>query len=537
MVKVRQIVLTVALFGSLGAAAAARHQQKFFADDPIQVMPPPMSVGVIAQGGGHEGYDFLRQSLSRDPPVPTPAGAVNTLGEVPDSDWFTNRHHRRRMSRKQLQQADSTKGIPVGPFTVTNGKIDGIGKGFQMQDAKGEHFFIKADPARYPELATAADVIVSRFLHAIGYNTPRNEIFDLKLSDLRLADGARIKTVGGHTRRMTWTDIDEFADETPKNPDGSFRVVTSLRIEGEIVGPFRYQGTRTDDPNDITPHENRRDLRGLYLVSAWLNNTDMKVGNTLDTVVEENGRRFIRHYLLDFGSALGSDGDAPKDARIGNEFMMATPGEAAKQILTLGVATKKWERVDYPKLTGIGNFESEIFDPDHWKSNFPNPAFQRRLPDDDFWAAKQIMAFTDDDIRAIVDTARFSDRRSTEYMIATLAARRDKIGRTAFSKVIPVDDFRVENGVLVFDDLAVRYGFVSPRNYRLQWFLFSNTDKVHAALPGAASIQLPEDALRAPLNAYFGVLIDDPGNPLKTVRVYLRKEETGYKVVGIDRTW
>jgi len=68
-------------------------------------------------------------------------------------------------------------------------------------------------------------------------------------------------------------------------------------------------------------------------------------------------------------------------------------------------------------------------------------------------------------------------------------------------------------------------------------YRFSNTDKVHAALPGAASIQLPEDALRAPLNAYFGVLIDDPGNPLKTVRVYLRKEETGYKVVGIDRTW
>ena len=331
MVKVRQIVLTVALFGSLGAAAAAWHPQKFFADDPIQAMPPPMSVGEIAPRGGHAGDDFLLQSMLSEPP--TPGAAVNTLGDVPDSEWFTNRHHRRRMSREQLQQADSSEGIPVGPFTVTNGKIDGIGRGFQMRDAKGQHFFIKGDPARYPGLASAAEAIVSRFLYAIGYNTPRNTIFDLKLSDLRLADGARIKTSGGHTRRMTWTDIDEFADETPKNPDGSFRVVASLRIEGKIVGSFRYQGSRTDDPNDITPHENRRDLRGLYLVSAWLNNTDVKVGNTLDTVVEENGRRFIRHYLLDFASALGSDGDAPKDARVGNEFMMATPGEAAKQIL------------------------------------------------------------------------------------------------------------------------------------------------------------------------------------------------------------
>jgi hypothetical protein len=273
------------------------------------------------------------------------------------------------------------------------------------------------------------------------------------------------------------------------------------------------------------------------LFSAWLNNTDVKPGNTLDTVVQENGRRFIRHYLLDFGSSLGSDGDAPKDARFGNEFMVSPPAQSAKQVLTLGVASKKWERADFPTLTGIGNFESRLFDPDSWKSDYPNPAFLRRLPDDDFWAAKQIMAFTDDDIRAIVETARFSSRPSADYMIATLAERRNKIVRTAFSKVLPVDAFRVENGVLLFDDLAVRYGFVPFRNFRFQWSRFSNSDQVHTAIPAAASAHLPGETVTASLNTYFCVVIDEPSRPAQSASVYLRKEKAGYKVVGIDRTW
>jgi len=529
--------LTITIAGLLSGAAAAWHQQRFFPDDPIQAMPPPLSVGEFAHRSGDAAFDFLLQSTATQHLPPTPAEAVNTLGEVPDSEWFTNRHGHRRMSHAELQQTDHTDAVPARPFTVINGKTDGIQLGFQMRDAKGRRYFVKGDPVDYPELSTAAEAIVSRFMYAIGYNTPKNEIVDLKLSDLQLSEQARIRTKTGHSRRMVMADIEDFVKQTAMRPDGAFRVIASLAIEGETIGPFRYEGTRADDPNDITPHENRRDLRGLYLFSAWLNNTDVKPGNTLDTVVQENGRRFIRHYLLDFGSSLGSDGDAPKDARFGNEFMVSPPAQSAKQVLTLGVASKKWERADFPTLTGIGNFESRLFDPDSWKSDYPNPAFLRRLPDDDFWAAKQIMAFTDDDIRAIVETARFSSRPSADYMIATLAERRNKIVRTAFSKVLPVDAFRVENGVLLFDDLAVRYGFVPFRNFRFQWSRFSNSDQVHTAIPAAASAHLPGETVTASLNTYFCVVIDEPSRPAQSASVYLRKEKAGYKVVGIDRTW
>ncbi len=535
MAQIRQAVLILVLIGAMRQSTVGGYPQKFFPDDPIQAMPAPLPVIAAVGQSINPVSDFLNSKSS--PPPATPAGAVNTIGEVPDSEWFINRHGRVRMSRAELQREGSSAEGPVPPFKVIGGKKDGIMPGFRMQDSKGRLYFVKGDPIDSPELATAAEAIVSRFLYAVGYNTPKNNVVDMKLSDLRLSSKARITLQGDRSREMTWKDVETFGEQVAKRPDGSLRVIASLGIEGEIIGPFRYEGTRPDDPNDITPHENRRDLRGLYVFSAWLNHTDAKAGNTLDAVIEKNGSRFICHYLLDFGSALGSDGDSPKDARLGHEFMLGTLTETVKQVLMLGLTPKEWERVEFPKLRGIGNFESQSFDPDNWKTDYPNRAFLSRLPDDDFWAAKQVMAFTDDDIRAIVETARFSDPRSTEYMIATLAERRNKIGRAFFSKVLPLDHFRIENGELLFDDLAVQYGFRTHPHYRVRWFRFSNVDEKTEPIAANESTRLPVEAVRSSRGSYFSATINAPDDPHKLVSIYFRKEKTGYKLVGIDRTW
>ena len=439
------------------------------------------------------------------------------------------------MSREELQQGPRPREGPLLPFTVIAVKNVGIMPGFTVKDPKGQRYFVKWDPPGYCELATGAETIVSRLLYAIGYNTPKNEIVQLKVTDLRLAANTRIVVHDNKSRPMTWRDLEYIVKEIPHYKDGSFRVVASLAIEGEIIGPFRYEGIRADDPNDVVPHEDRRDLRGLHVFSAWFNNTDAKASNTLDTIVEENGVRFIRHYLIDFGSALGSDGDAPKDPRLGHEYMLPTPGAALRQILTLGLAPASWERARFPGLPAVGNFESQLFEPDKWKPDYPNPAFISRLPDDDYWAAKQVMAFTDDDIRAIVETARFTDVRSTEYIAATLASRRNKIGQTFFSKVLPLDHFRLENDDLLFDDLAVQYGFHSPRNYEVQWGAFNNTQQKLNPIPTARSTHLPSETSQAAVGSYFSADIHVMGEPFKTVSVYLRKEVNNYRVVGIDR--
>lgn len=536
MAQIRQAVLILLLAGLLGDTVA-RQAPKFFPDDPIPAMPPPMPVGKPVRQNIDPVFDFLIHSKGSNPRTPVPAGGVNTLGEVPDNEWFINRHGTRRLSREALQRGSSSVEAPAVPFTIVSGKSDGIMPGFVMEDAKRRRYFVKADPMDYAELATSAEVIVSKVLYAVGYNTPKNEVVDLKLSDIRLSNKAKITLSGQRPREMTWHDVQQIFSQMPRRADGSFRIVASLALKGEVLGPFQYVGTRDDDPNDIIPHQNRRDLRGLYVFSAWLNNTDPKAGNTLDTIVEENGIRFIRHHLIDFGSALGSDGDVPKDARFGHEFMVPTLGDVLKQILSLGLVPSEWERTRFPKLPAVGNFESQSFDPDTWKPDYPNPAFLSRQPDDDFWAAKQVMSFTDDDIRAIVETARFSDHRSKEYMIATLAERRNKIGRTFFSKILPLDHFRVDNEKLLFDDLAVRYAFHPPRRYEMRWYRFDNISQKRDPIAGNESTRLPDEAFEASSGSYFSASIKADEVQLKPVSVYLRKDGSSFKVIGVDRNW
>jgi len=44
----------------------------------------------------------------------------------------------------------------------------------------------------------------------------------------------------------------------------------SRLLEGKPIGGPPFTGTRPDDPNDRIPHEQRRDLRGLASIFAWL---------------------------------------------------------------------------------------------------------------------------------------------------------------------------------------------------------------------------------------------------------------------------
>ena len=69
--------------------------------------------------------------------------------------------------------------------------------------------------------------------------------------------------------------------------------------------------------------------------------------------------------------------------------------------------------------------------------------FANRLPDDAFWAARQVVAFTDEDIRAIVQVAQYSDPKAERWIADCLIERRDRIGRTYFAKVLPLDDIAV----------------------------------------------------------------------------------------------
>jgi hypothetical protein len=510
---------------------------RFRSDDPVRQMPQPLPVSAVRMRKIGDVYDVFYNELGkpgeRHPQQGEPihAGGVNTLGEVPDGEWYVNRHYRRTLSPAQLQQGPV--GDPpsrAGKWTVVAAKNEGVTPGFTITDATGRRFVLKFDPATFPELATAADVISSRFFYALGYHVPANHIVYFTREDLVLGSEVGFRDHSGHERKMTKQDLQDVLGTVHKSADGQYRAVASLYLTGDPIGPRRWHGTRRDDPNDTVPHEHRRDLRGMKVFAAWLGHDDSRSINSLDMVVTDRVRH-VRHYLIDFGSTLGSASYGPNSPRSGNVPFFSWR-HAAKEFFSVGLYVPKWSLAKYPKYPSVGRFEHARFDPERWVPEYRNPAFENMLPDDAFWAAKQVSAFTDAEIRAIVGTGQLSDPDAEQWIIECLIQRRDKIVRAFIPKLLPLDSFRVTQGRLNFETVgSLLIG--SPR-YGVRWFR-SRTGEQERSINGTVGAELPlaHDQLASDevLIAHFY-----SGDP-RTIRVYIRVLPDKAEVIGVARTW
>jgi hypothetical protein len=535
--------LSVKLAALLLLGCSPLQAKKFYSDDPLLQEPAPISVPSIQQRKLGDYYDFFYYSLA------TPgernsqkhiisAKAVNTLGEPMDGAWYTHRHYWKPMSVEQLTRGvgGTTPPSEEGPWTLVSAKNHGVSPGFVMKDVKGHRYFVKFDPMSNPEMATAADMISARFLHALGYHVDDTYLIYFGAEQLVLGDDVPFHDKTGKHRRMTQSDLRVLLQKVPQTRDGKYRALASLQLPGKSAGPFLFYGTRADDPNDSVPHEHRRDLRGYYVFCAWLNHNDSRAPNTLDTLIEENGSQYLQHHLLDFGATLGSSSTRPKSPRAGGEYLFSW-GPTIKEIATLGLWVPHWAFAKFADYPAVGRFEAEVFDPDRWFPEYPNPAFRNRLPDDEFWAAKQVMAFSDEQIRAIVRIGELSDPAAENYLVECLIKRRDKIGKMFFAKVLPLDAFAVHSGELVFQDLAKKHGMGEAGPLKIAWSRFDNDSEQKTTMPGEQSFFIPKEALQSSVTAYYAAQISRDGDTRRSVSIYIRSRQQQAEVVGLDRFW
>lgn len=430
-----------------------------------------------------EAYDFFDNSIFEqvqqafDLPRhfhAKPAANVNAWEGVPDSSWFTNRNGARAMSLEEIRRGPNRSAGPdiAGPWTIIDAKTDGVSPGFQVKTPTGERYIIKLNRAGYVKDAGSTEVVVTKLYYAAGYNTPENYLVRFHPEILKISPDATIVDWRGITRPFTNEDLTALLAIAARNSDGTFQALASKFLEGKPVGPFAYAGLRRDDPNDWIPHEHRRDLRGLRVIVAWLNDNDVREGNTLDMYVSEGGRRFLRHYLLDFNSALGAEPTKPDAAYGGFEYTLDWTSVSAS-LFTLGLRQPRWTRLQVGSHPGIGAFDAENFHPEKWKQNSPIVAFENMTTADAYWAAKIVMSFSDEQIQAAISQGQF-DEGASEYLARVLITRRDKTGRHWFRKAGALDEFRIDHAegnraTLVFDDLAVAHGFAEAAERTYRW--------------------------------------------------------------------
>jgi hypothetical protein len=516
--------------------------QEFFPDDPLWKEPPSKPVVGASFRALNELWDFASNQFGtpgelQPPKGVIPAQGINTLGEVLDGPWFINRHGRSRMTAEELQRGPGTSHPPAmdQPWQVLTVKPFGIRPGIFISDSRKQLYVLRFDPPGQPELATGVTMVAANLMYALGYWVPENYIVYFHPDQLRIAPEGEVFTSAGTPRKLEQDDLILFFNRVASPGKQGYRAVATKLPEGKGLGPFEFFGTRSDDPNDIVFHEHRRELRALSVFAAWLNNHMLSPLLTYDFLVQENGVPSIRHYHADFYTTLGGAHNRSKEPRMGYEPLYDFHS-AVKNFFGMGIYTPAWQRASSPKVRGIGYFEAKAFDPVSWVPNYPTAPLRNRLPDDLYWGAKQVMAFTDEDIRILVKAGQYSQPAAEEWLSRCLQERRDKIGRAFLPRVLPLDNFRIEEGTLKFDDLEVRYGFKSSRALTASWRAFDNHSKATTPILDSASWQVPPHLSMAPRGSYFVVRIEGEEKGM-ALRVYLRKEAEELKLVGIQRDW
>ena len=541
-----QTLLVVAAIVAGLTAGAGAQERKFYPDDPLRLdrdtLDTPEQPAEIELSDMYDRFGHIFGQIGSDDW--TEAANANTLDEVPDSSWFTNRHGIERMTLEALVRGPDTGDGPdmSGPWNIFKSKSQGLTPGFEITDARGERYIIKFDPVDIPELASAAEVISTKLFYALGYHAPENYIVLVDPDRFVIEPGTTLEDEFGDEVALTRGRLDRLLNRVGRT-NGLLRVTASKYLPGLPLWPFRYWSTRSDDPNDVIAHEHRRELRGLRVFAAWLNHDDTRAQNTQDVWVEDAGRHYIRHYMLDFGSTLGSGSIEAQLPNLGYHYWLE-PSLVKRNLSGFGLRTPTYRKVRFPDFPSIGRYEADAYEPHAWRNDYPNPAFVRMTGRDAFWAAKILARFTPDEIAAVVATGQYSNPAAAAYLVETIVTRQQKTASYYLNLMNPLDEFTVTEGALTFTNLSEHHGYAEANaSYEVAWSVYDDTDGSVTPLAEGA----PLSSARAPLPAvsdlngdrYLAAEIrsDHPDHPAwrEPVTEYLRQAADGFTVVGIER--
>jgi hypothetical protein len=384
---------------------------------------------------------------------------ANSLDEVADSSWFTNRIGARPLGIPELTRGACSPALlldpetsPDGSWVIDHGKTNGSSPGFRVNiKGKGKYLF-KGEPPDQPERPSSASVIGAAAYAAVGFNTSCEQVVYFKPSLLKLTPGLTRKGNFGAEEPFDQKVVDKILADSPHR-GGLVRMQASAWLDGYLIGPFRYVGTRKDDPNDIIPHESRRELRGGRLLAAWLDHFDAREQNSMDAwVTDAAGDKpkpdgspgHVVHYYLDTSDCLGSEWAWEEISRRLGYTYIADWGDMARDLFTLGIPTRPWDTVRRKSGMEIfGFFDVEHFEADKWKNEYPNPAFSRMTERDGAWMARILARFTPEMVTALGRLSNFSDPAKTDYLVSVLQGRLDRILQRYLTRLSPLADVRV----------------------------------------------------------------------------------------------
>lgn len=336
--------------------------------------------------------------------IPDRANDLAQDGSVLDSAFFTNREVGAITPEEMRSDAEGQG--PQGTIYITEQKSEGVSEGFWGRDANGDPFIFVLDPKGFEEMNTAAEVLGSTILRLAGYYVTYPSIVTLDSLEL---DPEAAQDPAKH---LSQKDVEQFRGR---------RAVATKAIAKGYRGPWTYSVFR-----------DRRELRGLAVFGAWINNYDQVDHNTIAELFDKDAG-LVRYHVVDTSSAFGSASNAvkpPSAGYVNNSIDFGRLFTTPLRWLALPFGYRDpWDPRQPIVGPAVGRFDANL-EPRLWKTQYPNLAYEDLDEEDARWAARLIRQFSDEMIEAIVALGEYSRPEDAAYMANTLEARRDIIVKT-----------------------------------------------------------------------------------------------------------
>jgi hypothetical protein len=216
-------LLAVAAIG-LCARAASTKGPRYYPDDPIARDPERQDASKAQPYFMKSMYEMTTNLFvtSRYMPTGTRAQNINTIDEVPNSSWFTNRIGTTPVSIEDLVRGANV-GAPPDPsrWTLTREKTSGSHPGFTARDGKGETWFLEFDPPYFPEGATGAVAVATKIFLALGYHQVESFLTTFDPKHVDFDPKATIRRPSGARTRFTHDDMNAILERVARRADGA----------------------------------------------------------------------------------------------------------------------------------------------------------------------------------------------------------------------------------------------------------------------------------------------------------------------------
>jgi hypothetical protein len=331
-------------------------------------------------------------------------------------------------------------------------------------------------------------------------------------------------------RQLLREKLDAWFDAAPATEKGTYRFSATRWPPGVDVGRTPAAGIRGDDPNDRVAHENRRTLRALKLVGAWLGMTRFTPHDLRDVYVGQPGDGHLLHYLVGMDKSLGTEAIIGKRPEQKNEMIL---------LASLGLAPDPNIPPTQRKYQAIGAIGEEV-DPGQYRPGLPFPPMDVMNGADAYWIAKRIAAVTEEQVLYAVRSGKVSNGTARKLLFELILARQRRVVEWGYAQTTPCDVESVDERGIVVLDRAVAAGHTVGKvvEYVVSYIdSAGDTSNPGAVLsPEGARFVLPVPRAAFAKDGYAVVRLRSEAAGAEAPRwleVHVKRDERGTRLLGV----